>query len=378
MGLQIVIFLISIAASLALRIPHINQGATYPETEFRLLLNPSVMQQSPAAIAAQPQESKYRFTPTAVYIQKSIHSFTVLIHPEVLTHQQTAEEMQRELDQQLLAISQVVPTQPLSALRKVRIWVEWAKRPQGAAEFHPSAQWLSQNGYNPEKAGCVEVSNTRNFVQWSRSDQPWMLLHELAHAYHHRVLGDQYPPIEAAYRQAINHKLYASVHYIKGGNRKAYALTNAKEYFAELSESYFGKNDFYPFIRSELKTYDPVGYQLMEKAWGKPRKRRQVAIKPATDCRYCSGFAIAQSPSAQGQTPTASTEFPTISSNHLSPPQHSLESPSLCGVGRVPLDSHAILQSTGLAVLAAQRHDRPPSRPGRSRVPRCSDPGAAS
>ncbi len=281
MGIQIVIFLISIAASLVLQTDYINQGATSSETEFRRLPNPLVMPQYPPAIAARPQESKHSFTPTAVYIQKSIHSFTVLIHPEVLTHQQAAEEMRQELDRQLAAISQVVPAQPLSALRKVRIWVEWAKRPQGAAEFHPSAQWLSQNGYNPEKAGCVEVSNTRNFVQWSQAEQPWMLLHELAHAYHHQVLGDQYFPIEAAYRHAINHKLYASVHYIKGGNRKAYALTNAKEYFAELSESYFGKNDFYPFIRSELKTYDPVGYQLMEKAWGKPRKSGQVAIIPA-------------------------------------------------------------------------------------------------
>lgn len=171
------IFLISIAASLVLRSPYINQGATYSETEFRRSPNPSVMRQSPPAIAVQPQESKPRFTPTAVYLQKSIHGFTVLIHPEVPTHQQAAEEMWQELDQQLTAISQVVPAQPLSALKKVRIWVEWAKQPQGAAEFHPSVKWLSQNGYNPEKAGCIEVSNTRNFVQWSQAEQPWMLLH---------------------------------------------------------------------------------------------------------------------------------------------------------------------------------------------------------
>jgi len=28
-------------------------------------------------------------------------------------------------------------------------------------------------------------------------------------------------------------------------------------------------NDFYPFVRAELKEYDPQTYALMEKIWGK-------------------------------------------------------------------------------------------------------------
>jgi hypothetical protein len=53
--------------------------------------------------------------------------------------------------------------------------------------------------------------------------------------------------------------------------RSRRVFTNPKEYFAELSEAYFGKNDFYPFVRGELKVHDPVGYRLMEEAWGKLR-----------------------------------------------------------------------------------------------------------
>ena len=49
-----------------------------------------------------------------------------------------------------------------------------------------------------------------------------------------------------------------------------YALTNAKEYFAELSEAYFGRNDFYPFTRKELEKHDPAGYRLMRETWGNP------------------------------------------------------------------------------------------------------------
>ena len=56
--------------------------------------------------------------------------------------------------------------------------------------------------------------------------------------------------------------------YISRGKKKAYAATNPAEYFAELSEAYFGTNDFAPFTRAELEKHDPVGFALMRKAWG--------------------------------------------------------------------------------------------------------------
>lgn len=49
---------------------------------------------------------------------------------------------------------------------------------------------------------------------------------------------------------------------------KHYALNNSQEYFAETSEAYFGTNDFFPFVRAELKEHDPRGFGLMEKVWG--------------------------------------------------------------------------------------------------------------
>ncbi len=49
--------------------------------------------------------------------------------------------------------------------------------------------------------------------------------------------------------------------------QKAYALTNELEYFAELSEAYLGKNDFYPYNRKQLEQYDPDGYAIMKNIW---------------------------------------------------------------------------------------------------------------
>lgn len=213
------------------------------------------------------------FDSNSIYKKELIHGFSVWINQDVLEHKQEAKELRKELNWQLSQIDRVVPAKPLSAIHQVRIWVEWQTQ-NGAAQFHPSAEWLQQNGYNPDKAGSVEVSNTINFVNWSRTTQPWMILHELAHAYHFRFLGDR-SEIEFAYQHALNNKLYESVDYIQGGKQKAYALTNFREYYAELSEAYFGKNDFYPFTRSELKKYDSVGYHLMEETWGKPRATKR-------------------------------------------------------------------------------------------------------
>jgi hypothetical protein len=213
----------------------------------------------------------HAYTPTDQYQRLEVSGFTVLINPAVLQHPDDAEQALIELRQQIANIQRIVPDAPVAKLKTVRIWLEWDALKNGGAEFHPSAEWLSANGYNPEKAGNIEISNTRNFVNWSRADQPWMLMHELAHAYHFTVLGEDYPAILSAFDNVQRNNLYESVDYIHGGKRKAYALTNFKEYFAETTEAYFGKNDFFPFTRDQLQSYDPAGYQLMEKVWGKPK-----------------------------------------------------------------------------------------------------------
>ena len=47
-----------------------------------------------------------------------------------------------------------------------------------------------------------------------------------------------------------------------------YGLTNHKEYFAEGTEAYFYRNDFYPFVRAELKEHDPTLHDVLAKVWG--------------------------------------------------------------------------------------------------------------
>ncbi len=179
-----------------------------------------------------------------------------------------------ELHDHLYRISRVVPDQPLAKLRKVVIWIHINDHVTQCMAYHPAADWLREHGANPNMEHGIEIGNAKTFLNWTY-EQPWMVLHELAHAYHYLYLdkGEENPGVKAAYESAMKAKRYDDVLHWNGKRVRHYACTNPMEYFAEATEAYFGQNDFYPFNNAELRTYDPETFALMEKIWGKPQKR---------------------------------------------------------------------------------------------------------
>jgi hypothetical protein len=134
--------------------------------------------------------------------------------------------------------------------------------------YHPDAGWLRAHDMNPEKARSIEIANARNFLTWTKQ-QPWMVFHELAHGYHHQFVDGGYEnPLLAAALDAVKEdKRYDQVLHINGRKQRHYALTNQMEYFAEQSEAFFGTNDFFPFVRSELERHDPRMFDLVKQFW---------------------------------------------------------------------------------------------------------------
>jgi len=150
--------------------------------------------------------------------------------------------------------------------RSVKVYVSSATYRKFGAQHHPSAEWLAQNGYPREMAGHVEICNWREFTGLVRS-QPFCLLHEMAHAFHH-LTPTADPVIGVAYGKAKDAGLYRQV--TRGHGKElveAYALSTRHEYFAELSEAFFGENDFAPYDRQELTAYDPVGLRMITEVW---------------------------------------------------------------------------------------------------------------
>lgn len=176
------------------------------------------------------------------------------------------------LQAQLDEIARVVPARAVAELRKVPLWIhpEYPGAPP-RAEYHPGAGWLRDNGRDPAMEKCVEFTNIRIFEEECRR-MPNFALHELAHAYHDLVLGFAHPDVIAMYEKARQEGRYERVERrdAKGLARlaRAYAMSNAKEYFAEGTEAFFSRNDFQPFMREELKRHDPALHDLLERLWG--------------------------------------------------------------------------------------------------------------
>lgn len=211
------------------------------------------------------------FVPTSDYLDRDLEGWTVRVNRRLLEgeHEALGREALRLLEWKLYEIGRVVPERACRELREVPIWLGLDDGHAPCAEYHPSREWLAANGHNPDKARSVEIGNARRFLEWSKH-QPAMVLHELAHAYHDRVLGYDHPGIRRAFRRARESKSYESVLRAGGRTERAYALTDPQEYFAEATEAYFGTNDFYPFVRAELSAHDPEMTDLLETLWQGP------------------------------------------------------------------------------------------------------------
>ena len=207
------------------------------------------------------------FVPTAQYHTRQVAGWTVHINQELLNER---AELGRAalllLETKLREIRTIVPRRALAALERVPIWLGVDDYAVPNATYHPSEEWLRTHGWNPEKARCVEIGNAAAFIDWSK-DQPMIVLHELAHSYHHQVLRHDHAGLRAAYESAKASGRYERVERGNGRAARAYALNNDQEFFAEGSEAYFGRNDFQPFTRDELKVFDPETFVVIEEVW---------------------------------------------------------------------------------------------------------------
>ena len=173
----------------------------------------------------------------------------------------------RVLAYKLYEIKSLLPKDRIAKLQKTAIVLD-LDYPLGSMQYHPSAQWLKKHGHDPGLAKAVHIPKARQLAgHLPINQQPMVILHELAHAYHDQVLGFDEPRIQKAWARFKDSGKYDKVLHISGGQRRHYALTDHKEFFAEMTEAFFGTNDFYPFVRGELKKELPDVDRLLEEIW---------------------------------------------------------------------------------------------------------------
>ena len=187
------------------------------------------------------------------------------------------------LTARLVAITIVVPEKSLAKLRAIPIELDLDYGDLKAMQYHPDAGWLKEHGYSETLAKCAHIPDAEGFLSpFENHRMPWVVLHELAHGFHDQTIGFEDPRVIAVWKKFCDSGKYKSVLTSPGHMREHYGLTNQKEFFAEMTEAYFGSNDFYPFVAGELKQAEPEIFALLEEIWGPlpGRPQPRPAAKP--------------------------------------------------------------------------------------------------
>jgi putative heme-binding domain-containing protein len=217
------------------------------------------------------------------HTERTLEGWTVRVDDRLLKepNDQLGRRALRFLENKLADIKAVVPAGPVKQLQKVVIVLDLSHGQLTSMQYHPSAAWLKANGYPTDLEKCVHIPRAVDLpTKRNINEQPWVILHELAHAYHDQVLGFDEPRIKEAYEKYKKSGHGDKTLLYDGRRVHHYALTNHKEFFAEMTESYFGVNDFFPFNRAELKEVEPEIYALLKDIWETPPPRREPEAVP--------------------------------------------------------------------------------------------------
>jgi len=201
-----------------------------------------------------------------------VEGWTVYVDPQLLpggAHGELGERTLGMLRNHLERVSILLPAEQLNEMRTCEFWIEHKHPEYESMCYHPSRDWLLNNGGDPRLAKKVHIVEASDLIsRHHMRKHPAVILHELAHAYHDIILGFDEPRILKGYQEAMDAGIYEKNLLYTGDYVKHYGATNHKEYFAESTEAYFYKNDFYPFTAAELNEHDPKTYELMRAIWG--------------------------------------------------------------------------------------------------------------
>jgi len=229
-------------------------------------------------ISAKKAKAQAEPAKPAAHTDRRLEGWTIRVDDRLLQppNEELGKKSLRFLEAKLADIKVVVPPDRLKKLQSITIVLDLTHGNLGPMQYHPDAGWLKANGYSADLEKCVHLPRAADLpTKRNINEQPWVILHELAHAYHDQILGFEEPRIKEAYER-YKKSGHGDKALLYDGNRvKHYALTNHKEFFAEMTEAYFGVNDFFPFNRAELKEAEPEIFALLREIWESPPKEEK-------------------------------------------------------------------------------------------------------
>lgn len=144
--------------------------------------------------------------------------------------------------------------------------------------FSNSATWLRNNGFDAEREGAIQIYNATDFLT-NKPVFPMVMVHELTHRLQYLAAQIEPPaPIVGRMRDLYKRALDSGK-----GNKLAHVLSpqgdpkpapwlnsDWREYFANLAEAFFGRDQYYPFTRDDLMSYDREACEAVAELWATP------------------------------------------------------------------------------------------------------------
>ncbi len=204
--------------------------------------------------------------PTSDYDRRQIEGWTVYVSPSLVQQQAYGDEMCKLVGHKLHLIKRYMPKTAVERLQQIPIWLEQHSTSVPYMTYHGSAEAFEPTNRNADKSHAIEIGNTERFRLWQHL-QPFMLLNQLARAYYDQLPENKKTEIASGWRRAVDSGKYDSVLRFDGQHVRHPALTSPEEFFAEMTEAYYGVNDHYPFLQFETALHDPDTCKLLAKLW---------------------------------------------------------------------------------------------------------------
>ena len=125
-------------------------------------------------------------------IEQDVEGWTVAVDPQLLSgeHKPLGDSALKALANHLQRITYIVPADQLAKMKGLRIWLEFEHPELKSMQYHPDRGWLIAHKHDPRLVQHVHIPQARHLIEahtWAK--HPYVILHELAHAYHDQILS---------------------------------------------------------------------------------------------------------------------------------------------------------------------------------------------
>ena len=141
---------------------------------------------------ASADEQKKFYDP----VVKRLEGWSIKVDPKLLEneHKKFKLEVFDALANHLQRSKYILPDVRVKELQQLPIWLDYNYEPLGNMQYHPGVTWLRANKHDPRLVKHVHIPRAKALLsrsQWAK--HPYVILHELAHAYQ-KAAGIRYEP----------------------------------------------------------------------------------------------------------------------------------------------------------------------------------------